>query len=128
MRDSGDAPSRIHTSISTDQGYSWTPSKKIAIANTASVAVLVLNDGRWLLVCNDVADGRYRLAALISNDEGQSWKVSRYFENDQPGEGRYSYPTVCQDGEGIIHLTYSYHLADGKKSIKYVYMDSKALK
>ncbi len=49
-----DDPARVHLSESADQGESWTPSIKTDIPNTASVELLVLQDGRLAFLGNDL--------------------------------------------------------------------------
>lgn len=118
MRDDGDAPGRIMMSHSDDEGYSWTYATKSEIPNPgASIEILKLKSGNWLLVYNDNDDGRYSLAVAISDDEGETWKWKRNLENIK--NGSFSYPSVIQAKDGKIHITYSYHLAK-EKSIKHV--------
>ena len=119
LRDDGDAPGRIMISHSSDEGNSWTYAQKSDIPNPgASIAILKLESGNWILVYNDVDDGRYSLAVSISDDEGKSWKWKRNLENSEGGS--FSYPSVIQTKDGKIHVTYSYHITDEKKSIKHV--------
>jgi len=127
MRDSGDDPNRVHISESTDEGESWTPSSKSDIPNTASVEMLVLADGKWAFLGNDIDDGRYQLSLRISDDEGKSWKWKTYIENDLSKKGSYSYPSLIQTRDGLLHMTYSYHPEKDKKSIKYVVINPKSL-
>ncbi len=102
LRDSGDYPPRIQRSESTDLGQTWTPATKTDIPNTASVELLVLQDGRWAFVGNDMADGRYRLALFLSDDEAKTWKWKTYLENKSPQEGGYSYPCLIQAQDGLL--------------------------
>jgi len=119
MRDDGDAPGRIMLSHSEDEGYSWTYAQKSDIPNPgASIEIINLKSGNWFLIYNDVDDGRYSLAVAISDDEGKSWKWKRNLENMKGGS--FSYPSVIQAKNGTIHVTYSYHLTDARKSIKHV--------
>jgi hypothetical protein len=129
MRDSGDAPARVHKSISNDSGESWSYSVKTEIPNEASVELLKLNDGRWAFVGNDINDGRYRLVLMLSDDEGEIWKWKEYLEND-PGDGggRYSYPCLIQTTDGLLHITYSSHNSDTEKSIKHVVVNPQKIK
>ena len=50
------------------------------------------------------------VCAAVSKDEGRSWAFKRYLEHDTPGPdaGSYSYPSIIQTGDGMIHVTYSY--------------------
>lgn len=122
MRDDGDEPGRIMLSHSEDEGYSWSYALESDIPNPgASIEVLKLKDGNWLLAYNDVDDGRYSLAVAISDDEGKTWKWKKKLENRKGGS--YSYPSVIQAKDGKIHLTYSYFFTGDRKSIKYVVFD-----
>lgn len=120
MRDSGDDPARVHMSESKDNGETWQVSTKTTIPNTASVELLVLQDGRWAFLGNDIDDGRYRIGLFISDDEGKTWKWKTYLEKVEPNKGSFSYPSLIQTADGLLHITYSYHLEKDKKSIKYV--------
>lgn len=122
LRDSGDGPARIQQSISRDNGMSWSAAQKTNFPNTASVELLSLKDGRWWMVGNDISDGRYRLALWISTDEGRTWSAPKYLENDFSKAGSFSYPSLIQDADGKVHLSYSSHLLSGK-TIWYVQLD-----
>lgn len=114
MRDNGPAPGRVMVSESRDQGATWSPVVDSTIPNPGSgTDVVVLRDGRWLFVGNDLEDGRRRLAVLLSEDEGRTWTRRRYLENDPPGPlaGRYHYPSIIQSRDGTVHVTYSHHLS-----------------
>lgn len=128
MRDSGDAPARVHTSTSADDGESWTASQKTEIPNTASVEICTLRDGTWSFLGNDVDDGRYILSLYLSDDEGKTWKWKTKIENHPKGEGGYSYPSLIQGKDGLLHMTYSSHKGDTEKSIRYVVVDPRKIK
>ena len=129
MRDSGDAPSMVQKSISKDNGESWSYASKTNIPNTASVELLELKDGRWAFLGNDISDGRYRLVLMLSEDEGETWKWKEYLENDDKyGGGSYSYPSLIQTGDGLLHMTYSSRTGETEKSIKYVVVDADKIK
>ena len=127
MRDSGDAPTRVQKSISKDQGQSWAVAEKTDIPNTASVELLVLQNGHWAFLGNDIDDGRHRMALYISDDEGDSWKWKVNLEDREKDAGRFSYPSLIQTPDGMLHLTYSYHLDGNRKSIKYISLDPKKI-
>ncbi len=114
FRDSGDAPKRAQTATSTDEGITWTVTRDTDIPNpSSSLEVLVLADGRWALICNDLEDGRHRLGVFLSGDEGVSWPAHRYLEEDTSGSNAYAYPSLLQAADGNIHASYSYHTAEG---------------
>lgn len=120
MRDSGDAPTRVQVSESKDGGRSWTAARKSDIPNGASVDVVVLADGRWVMLGNDVDDGRYRLSLYLSDDEGKTWPVKHSIEYDASKSDRYSYPSLIQSDDGLLHMSYSFHLDNERKAIKHV--------
>jgi len=125
MRDNGDEPSRVQFSESADFGYSWTAAQKTDIPNTASVELVTLKDGRWALVVNDEDDGRYRLSLYISDDEGTNWKWKSTLENNPNKRAGYSYPSLIQTADGLLHISYSYKTENPGESIKYVVIDPK---
>lgn len=127
MRDSGDAPNRVHQSLSRDGGVTWSPTVKTDIPNTASVELLVLDNGMWAFLGNDVDDGRYRITLALSDDEGEQWDWRVLLEDREKGNGGFSYPALIQSPDGLLHLTYSYHLSGDQKSIKYISVDPRKL-
>lgn len=127
-RDSGDNPPRVHISESLDNGETWTASLKSDIPNTASVELLLLQDGRLAFVGNDIEDGRYQLSLFLSNDEGKTWKWKTFIEKVEPSKGSFSYPSLSQSPNGLLHLSYSSHVGPNQKSIKYVVIDPNKIK
>ncbi len=128
LRDSGDEPTRVHISESSDKGESWTASLKTDIPNTASVEILTLQDGKWAFLGNDIDDGRYRVSLYLSDDEGKTWKWKTRLEDHARDKGGYSYPCLIQTPDGLLHITYSAHADNKNKSIKYVVVDPKKMK
>jgi predicted neuraminidase len=126
MRDNGEDPNRVQVSESTDSGFSWTTAQKINIPNTASVELILLQDGRWAFVGDDEDDGRYRLSIYLSDDEGKTWKWKRALEDEQKGKGSFSYPCIIQTADGLLHISYSYSMDKKGESIKYVVADPKS--
>jgi predicted neuraminidase len=102
MRDSGDEPGRIMIAESIDDGESWSFAKDSEIPNPgASIDAIKLVSGNWLLIYNDVEDGRYSLAAALSDDEGRTWKWKKHIENSK-GKS-FHYPSVIEASDGMIH-------------------------
>lgn len=111
MRDNGLPPKRVMYAESADGGYTWGTVKDLEVFNPgSSVEVIKLSNGDWLFIGNDTEAGRHQLVAMLSDDEGKTWRWKRYVERDEPGAeaGSYSYPSVIQAKDGTIHLTYSY--------------------
>ncbi len=112
MRDNG-IEKRIQSATSTDDGRTWGPVAAAQFPNPGSgLDAVRLASGHWLLIYNDQASGRNRLAVSISDDEGKSWQWTRHLE-DEPA-GSFHYPSVIQGKDGTIHAIYSYFVDDGK--------------
>ena len=83
MRDNGPPPKRLMVSRSTDRGDTWSRVEDSDRPNPGSGAeVLVLRNGRWALVSNDLERGRQSLAVSLSDDEGATWRWTRHLERD----------------------------------------------
>jgi predicted neuraminidase len=114
MRDNGPPPKRLMISRSTDRGDTWSRVEDSDRPNPGSGAeVLVLKNGDWALIYNDLESGRYSLAVSISADEGRTWSWTRHLERDpetsDPRQrGEYHYPSIIQAADGTLHATYSY--------------------
>jgi predicted neuraminidase len=118
MRNNGPGGMTL-VSESRDDGISWSvaaPSPDIANAGSGLDGVR-LRDGRWVLIANDLPEGRNRLTLLLSDDEGKSWNHRRPLE-DHPS-GSYHYPTIIQGKDGNLHAVYSYFV-EGGETMKYV--------
>ncbi|RKD90364.1 sialidase family protein [Mangrovibacterium diazotrophicum] len=120
MRDNGDAPGQIFTATSNDNGNSWTAASKTDIPNPgSSVDALALTDGSWLMICNDLEQGRNRLSLYRSANEGENWTKVYTLENLQDKKGGFSYPSIIQTKDGSVQISYSYSV-EGSNTIKHV--------
>ncbi len=118
MRENGPLR-RIRVSTSKDNGETWSPVSSSDLPNPgAGIEALRLADGRWAMVYNDTTAGRHSLAVSLSSDEGQTWPITRHVERTAPGGGQFHYPSIIQDREGRIHLTYTHRVA-GKSTIQH---------
>jgi len=125
MRDNG-LPKYVRTAASKDGGITWGDHGWANIRNPgSSVECIALQNGHWLLLCNDTMEGRHRLTVFLSEDEGKTWPCSRSLEDFPPDSGgSASYPSLIQGRDGTIHGTYSYK--DGQASgstIKHVHFN-----
>lgn len=128
MRDNGDDPGRLQISESSDLGMTWSAAVKTDIPNAgSSVELLVLKDGRWAYLSNDQDKGRHRLSLYISSDEGKTWPWKSTLENELPDQGRFSYPSLIQSADGMIHITYSHQFTNKGEAIKYVAINPKEI-
>jgi predicted neuraminidase len=113
MRDNGPPPKRIHTSVSRDDGVTWSPVVDTEIPNPGTgLEAIALKDGTWAMVYNDTERGRHSLAVSLSEDEGKSWKWTRHLDRDNRGDGAgsFHYPSIIQARDGNLHVSYSYFL------------------
>jgi len=115
MRDNGPPPKRLMVSRSTDRGETWSRVEDSDRLNPGSGAeVLVLKNGNWVLISNDLERGRHSLAVALSDDEGATWRWTRHLERDADAtgdarqRGEYHYPSIIQAADGTLHVTYSY--------------------
>lgn len=123
MRDNGPPPKRLQFAESRDHGETWSPGVDSEIPNPGSGAeVIALRDGTWAYVGNETEQGRHSLAVWLSDDEGRTWKWRRHLELSEPEQGSFSYPSLLQTRDGMLHATYSVHLKEGK-AIKHVRFD-----
>jgi predicted neuraminidase len=132
MRDNGPPPNRVQISKSKDHGETWTPAADTDIPNSGTgLEVLVLRDGRWVMINNDTERGRNSLALTMSDDEGQTWKWKRHIELDtrDKGAGSFHYPSIVQSKDGTLYASYSVflnHLSEGqpRKTIRLAHFDT----
>ena len=116
MRDNGPPPKRLHQAESRDRGETWSAVTESALANPGSGAEIIsLRDGRWILISNDLEEGRYRLCVQLSDDEGKSWKWRRILELAGDKSVRFHYPSLIQAKDGTLHASYSIHFEKNYK-------------
>ncbi len=128
MRDTGDEPSLLQRSISKDQGLSWSVNEEVNIPSTASVEAVKISNSNWLLVLNDLEQGRSRLSLYQSIDEGQNWRNLGPIIEDKSKTGRFSYPAFILASDGMVHLTYSHHKKGEEKTIEHVIINPNSIK
>ena len=117
LRDNGPPPKRAQISLSQDDGVTWTQARDTDIPNPGtSLEVIRLRNGDWLMVYNDIEQGRYSLAAAVSDDEGATWKWKRHLDGrpSAASANAFHYPSVIQAADGSLHVTYSYFVSGGK--------------
>lgn len=120
----------IYQSWSKDGGKTWGEMSALDLPNNNSGTDAVsLQDGRQLLVYNHVMPDsswvrgkgpRTPLNISLSHD-GEKWYAALILE-DSP-ISQYSYPSVIQGKDGMIHVVYTWR----RERIKYVKIDPKKL-
>jgi predicted neuraminidase len=109
LRDPGREPRRIGVAAFSDAAKRWLVRPSLPIANPdSSVALLRLQDGRLLLACNPLQSGRYKLALLLSEDAGLTWHEALIAEESLTKNAEFSYPTLLQSKDGMIHIVYTW--------------------
>jgi predicted neuraminidase len=109
MRDNGPPPQRLMKSVSTDSGDTWSVVEDTEIPNPGSAAdAIVLKSGNWIMVGNDLDDGRYRLSVWLSTDEGKTWPYRKRIVNGPQGsQVRAHYPSAIEGSDGRIHISFT---------------------
>jgi predicted neuraminidase len=98
---------KIHATRTSDAGYSWSALETIDLPNSNSgLDAIRLSDGRLLLAFNDTDSDRDNLSLAISADNGVTWKRAATLVAEPKEE--FSYPTVLQTSDGLIHVTYTW--------------------
>lgn len=106
---------KIMVADSQDGGLTWSKTRFLQVPNNNSgLDVVVLKDGRVVLLCNNVPSGRTPLTLLESAD-GEHFKPFATLE-DAPGE--YSYPALIQRRDGDLEMTYTWQ----RTAIKHVHL------
>ena len=117
-------------SWSSDGGKTWSPMAASALPNNNSgTDAVTLKDGRQLIVYNHVKPAanlsngkgaRTPLNVAISQD-GKQWSAALVLE-DSP-ISQYSYPSVIQSADGMVHIVYTWR----RERIKYIKVDPSKL-
>ena len=111
----------IYTATSTDKGCSFSNATPTTLPNpNSAIDAIKLLDGRVLLVYNHSKKKRFPINIAISDDDGKTWKMKLSLENKR---GEYSYPSVIQSKDGLVHITYTWK----RKKIKHLVIDPKLL-
>jgi predicted neuraminidase len=113
QRDNGEllslmrAHPRITMAVSADEGKTWSDGVSTELKNPGSgIAMTKLKSGRIVLVFNDTDQSdRYPLSIIQSTDDGKTWTEQRTLEADW---GEFSYPSIIQADDGMIHVSYTY--------------------
>ncbi len=113
----------IATSLSEDEGQTWTNLKATDLPNPNSgIEVVTLRDGRHLLIYNHLGSGitgwgRRGMLNLAISSDGIQWRKVAILEQDEKAE--FSYPAIIQSDDGLVHLTYTWK----RQRIKHVVID-----
>lgn len=102
---------------SHDGGTTWSRLERTTMPNPNSgLDATHLADGRTVLAYNHTERGRHVLNLAVS-DDGEQWQAAAVLENEAGKE--FSYPTVIQTKDGLVHLTYTWK----REKVKHVVLD-----
>lgn len=98
----------VRRSWSYDNGASWSGADATDLPNPGSAIDAVrLHDGRILIAYNDSPHDRTPLSLAVSEDNGVTFQKVADLEVGEEESG-YSYPTLLQTSDSLIHITYTY--------------------
>jgi hypothetical protein len=93
----------IGESHSTDGGYSWSRGVSSSLSGPSSRFFIGhLASGRLLMINHIHFSGRNNLAAMLSEDDGQTWPYSLLLDE----RDAVSYPDATEDENGLITVVY----------------------
>lgn len=102
---------------SEDNGYDWTRMRPTDLPNpNSAIDAIMMRDNRAVLLYNHTKSGRGTLNVAVSPD-GKQWFAALVLE-DTPG-AEFSYPTVIQTADGLLHVSYTWN----RNKIKHVILD-----
>ena len=128
----------VYCSESSDFGDSWSvPEPTVLPNNNASISAIKLATGEIALAYNVNAAPnaefgkvawpglRNPVAVSVTEDFGKTWPIGRVFESaegfigseNKTNNSQHEYPTLYQDGQGVLHLVYAYK---DRLCVKYV--------
>ena len=121
---------KIVQTISWDKGVTWEPLEATVLPNNNSgIEALTLKDGRHLLLYNHVDGGKQKdgwgkrnVIHLAMSEDGQNWWAAAIIE--QAPEGEFSYPSMIQTKDGLVHMTYTWN----RQRVRHMVVDPQGLK
>ena len=112
---------------SYDAGKTWTEMTDTQLPNNNSgIDAVTLRDGRHLLIYNHSTrdeenlghKGRGVINLAMSRD-GVNWEAALVLDYIVQPEKQYSYPSIIQTSDGLVHIVYTWH----RERIKHVVVD-----
>ena len=114
----------IGTAYSYDGGMNWTKGEDSGYGGPGSrFHIRRLSSGRVLLLNHYNFKGRNNLTALLSEDDGKTFKYSMVFDE----RDNISYPDAVEAADGYIYVVYDRERGYYKKNLKEVYSDAREL-
>lgn len=103
---------------SQDFGADWSRMKKTALPNpNGAIDAIPLRDNLGFILVYNHSEVARDLLNVATSKDGRRWEAALVLE-DEPGMD-FSYPTVIQTGDRLIHITYTWK----KQKIRHVVLD-----
>lgn len=114
----------IGESVSYDRGKTWTEGVDSKLGGPCSrFHIRRLKSGDILLINHDDFTGRNNLTALLSNDEGKTWKWRLLLDE----RSDVSYPDATEDDNGNIYIIYDRERGCFKNSLAEAQKDAREI-
>lgn len=114
----------IGVSYSYDRGKTWTNGEDSGYGGPNSRFFITrLKSGRILLVNHFEFTGRSHLTAMLSEDEGKTWKYKLLLDE----RANVSYPDGVEADDGYIYITYDRERASFLTSLESVYSQAREI-
>lgn len=114
----------IGEAYSYDRGKSWTNGEDSGLGGPGSrFHIKRLSSGRVLLINHCNFKGRNNLTALLSDDDGKTFKYSLLLDE----RDNVSYPDAVECGDGFIYAVYDRERGSYKKSLEEAYKDAREI-
>ncbi len=114
----------IGESVSYDRGKTWTTAFDSKLGGPCSrFHIRRLKSGNVLLINHVNFSGRNNLTALLSDDDGKTWKWSMLID----GRDEVSYPDAIEDDCGNIYVIYDRERGCFKKSMAEAQKDAREI-
>lgn len=114
----------IGVCYSYDGGKHWTKGENSGLGGPCSrFFIRRLKSGRILLINHYNYNGRSHLTAMLSEDEGKTWKYKLLLD-DRSG---VSYPDAKESADGYIYITYDFERGAFLNSLDKVYSKAREI-
>ncbi len=114
----------IGVSYSYDRGRTWSRGVDSTLGGPDSrFCIKRLRSGRVILINHVDFNGRNNLTALLSEDDGRTWKYKLLLD----GRDQVSYPDLKEADDGYIYIAYDRERGAFKKGLQSVLQDAREI-
>jgi hypothetical protein len=100
-----DRGQKLTVSRSSDGGYSWSEPVEVTSGREHPADLTVLSNG-WILMVFGVRHEPFGVHALVSQDNGRTWKDSRLIVTEDMGNNDLGYPSTVRIGSRLVTAYY----------------------